>query len=374
MNKGSTMPSKSNDNIRPLKLADGTTVNALYPRIVSASRSTDIPAFYLDWFFKRLDAGYSIWTNPFNGKQMYVAYADTRFIVFWSKNPAPLLPRLNHLARKGLGCYVQYTLNDYVREGYEPNVPPLEERLETFRQLSRALGSQAVIWRFDPLLLTDRLRADDLLRKIACIGNALHGYAEKLVFSFADINCYRKVRANLLRKGIRWEDWTSESMRAFAAKLQDLNTRRGWGYVLATCAEEIDLDDLGIAHNRCIDDRLMLRLAPDDAELRQALGYELRQTPGQLPLSDQIAAHHRTQDAVDLGHGRLAFKTGGKHSPDSGQRKACGCVTSKDIGQYNTCKHGCVYCYANSSEETAMANHAAHTRHSDAPTVTPVNS
>lgn len=102
------------------------------PVIVSASRSTDIPAFYADWFFHRLQKGYSAWTNPFNGVKSYVSYENTRFIVFWSKNPRPLLPFLHILKERNIKCYVQYTLNDYEQERLE-KVPSLAYRIETFK-------------------------------------------------------------------------------------------------------------------------------------------------------------------------------------------------------------------------------------------------
>ncbi len=107
---------------------NGVMVEAQAPVIVSASRSTDIPAFYADWFFHRLKVGYSAWTNPFNGVKSYVAYKDTRFIVFWSKNPEQLIAHLDELKQRNIGCYIQYTLNDYVKEGLEKGVPSLEKR------------------------------------------------------------------------------------------------------------------------------------------------------------------------------------------------------------------------------------------------------
>ena len=119
---------------------DGREVKAQTPLIVSASRSTDIPAFYAKWFFKRLEIGYSAWTNPFNGVKSYVSYRDTRFIVFWSKNPQPLLQYLPILERRGIKCYIQYSLNDYVAEGLEKNVPPLGQRIDTFKKLVDVLG------------------------------------------------------------------------------------------------------------------------------------------------------------------------------------------------------------------------------------------
>lgn len=148
------------------------------PVIVSASRSTDIPAFYADWFFHRLKIGYSVWTNPFNKAQSYISYENTRFIVFWSKNPRPLLSYLEILEEKGIGCYIQYTLNDYEHERLETGVPPLSERIDTFKMLAARLGKKAVIWRFDPMMLTDSLSMDGLLGKVERIGDLLKGYTE----------------------------------------------------------------------------------------------------------------------------------------------------------------------------------------------------
>ena len=195
-----------------IKKEDGIVVEAQAPVIVSASRSTDIPAFYADWFFHRLKIGYSAWTNPFNGVKSYVSYSKTRFIVFWSKNPRPLLKYIDLLKEKGIGCYIQYTLNDYVAEGLERGVPSVDERIETFKQLVDKLGKGSVIWRFDPMILTDKISIDDLLRKVEYIGDRLFGYTEKLVFSFADITEYRKVKSNLEKNGINYHVWTETEM------------------------------------------------------------------------------------------------------------------------------------------------------------------
>jgi len=114
---------------------NGNIVSMQAPLIVSASRSTDIPAFYADWFFHRLKVGYSAWTNPFNGVKGYVSYKNTRFIVFWSKDPSPLLAHLDELKEKEIGCYILYTLNDYIKEGLEKGVKPLDYRIDTFKRL-----------------------------------------------------------------------------------------------------------------------------------------------------------------------------------------------------------------------------------------------
>lgn len=185
-----------------ITLENGMPAVAQAPHIVSASRCTDIPAFYADWFFHRLQAGYSAWTNPFNGVKSYVSYKNTRFIVFWSKNPRPLLAYLGRLKDRGINCYVQFTLNDYEADGLENNVPSLTERVETFHLLSEKLGRDGVVWRFDPMVLTETIGVDELLSKVENIGNQLKDATEKLVFSFADILEYRKVKANLEKVNI----------------------------------------------------------------------------------------------------------------------------------------------------------------------------
>lgn len=300
---------------------NGAEVLAQAPLIISASRATDVPAFYADWFFRRLEKGYVRWRNPFSGQDSYVSFGNTRFIVFWSKDPAPLLPYLPRLKERGIGCYIQFTLNDYEAEGMEPNVPALAQRTDTFRRLVDALGIGAVVWRFDPLILTDKINIDTLLDKIAHIANVLAGYTEKLVFSFADIESYKKVSRNLRQSGINYREWDEESMRDFASRLSALN-RNKWKFRLATCAERINLSEYGIEHNRCIDPELISRFAPDDVILQNFL-YNAK--------------------------------------TDTGQRKACGCILSKDVGAYNTCPHGCLYCYANTSSASALANHKAFT-------------
>ena len=228
----------------------GETIEASAPIIVSASRSTDIPAFYCDWFLDRLRKGYSVWTNPFNGVPSYISYQDTRFIVFWSKNPRPLLGHLDELDSRSIGCYVQFTLNDYENEGLEKGVPPLAQRIDTFKQLVAKLGRGRVIWRFDPMILTDKISIDDLLKKVKNIGDQLNGFTEKLVFSFADIEGYNKVKANLDRNKINYREWDFDSMNEFAKRLSDLNRVRGWNFQLATCGERIDIFQYGIDHNQ----------------------------------------------------------------------------------------------------------------------------
>lgn len=344
---------------RTIILDNGEITKATFPVVVSASRSTDIPAFYAEWFFERLKKGYSAWTNPFNGKKSYVAYEDTRFIVFWSKNPRPLLNHIDYLKEKGIGCYIQYTLNDYENERLERGVPKLKERIDTFKQLVDKLGKGAVVWRFDPLILTDKIDMDKLLRKIEYIGDQLRGYTEKLVFSFADIMSYRKVKANLERSHINYIDWTEEQMIEFAEKLVHLNKVKGWDYVLATCGESVDLD--GVEHNHCVDDRLIVRFGYESKELLDFLGVDI--------IDRNNAAFPFFEDIAIQLEGNL-YAIINRNNKDKGQRSACGCMKSKDIGEYNTCPHLCEYCYANTSKEVAVSNWKQHQLNPNSETIT----
>ena len=325
-------------------IVEGQSVLAQTPLIISASRSTDIPAFYADWFFRRLEEGYSVWKNPFNGIKYYISYENTHFIVFWSKNPRPLLQHLHKLKERDIKCYIQYTLNDYELEGLE-KVPSLDYRIETFKLLVERLGKETVVWRFDPMILTDDITIDKLLQKVQNIGDQLKGYTEKLVFSYADIAPYAKVRNNLKASGITYHEWTVEQMEEFAYKLASLNFERGWNYELATCGEKIDLFKYGIIHNRCIDGDLITKLAWNDKVLMDFMGVKIESAEQNLFLPE---------DAIKLPDGHFFVS---KHKKDKGQRLFCECMASKDIGEYNTCPHLCEYCYANASKTAALTNY-----------------
>ena len=321
---------------------NGETVDAQAPLVISASRGTDIPAFYDDWFFNRLKAKYSAWKNPFSGQYSYVSYQNARFFVFWSKNPKPLLDHTDEL--KKMNFYIQFTLNDYVSESLEKGVPPLEERIQTFKQLVETFGKGRVIWRFDPLILTDKITVDDLLRKVENIGDQLKNYTEKLVFSFADIALYKKVKSNLEKNNINYSEWTENQMIDFAKRLSILNQK--WNFQLATCGEKIDIAKYGIQHNKCVDDDLMIKLAYKDKMLMDFLKVEIHEKD----LFDNIP-----QNAIILNDRQYAIKK--KDNKDGGQRQFCGCIVSKDIGEYDTCPHLCEYCYANTSKATAVRNY-----------------
>lgn len=337
------MAKKNRENIL---LDNGQTVEASLPVIVSASRSTDIPAFYADWFFHRLKKGYSAWRNPYNGLNYYVGYRDTRFIVFWSKNPYNLIKHLDELKRQNIGCYIQFTLNDYVEEGLEQGVPTVDFRINTFKKLVEILGKGHVIWRFDPLILTDKIGVEELLGKIENIGDKLKGYTEKLIFSFIDILSYSKVKRNLEKENVRYIDWSEDMMNEFAKRLAQLNKK--WNYQLATCGEKIDISKYGIEHNKCIDDELIIRLAYKDAKLMEYLGVELIDVRS----GDLFGSITIPEGAIRVDNGIYAVKSSKKNKAQ-GQREFCGCIESRNIGEYNTCIHKCVYCYANTSKEQA---------------------
>jgi len=309
--------------------------NTMEPIILSASRETDLPAYYSNWFLNRLQEGWCSWKNSYNGLIYKVLFSKTRLIVFWSKNPKPILGRLDEIESLGYkNYYFQFTLNDYDAERLEPNVPPVAERIDTFRHLADKIGKECVIWRFDPLLLSNEISIDVLLERIGNIGRQLKGYTEKLVFSFIDIASYRKVQNNLAGFGIR--EFSAEEQVRFAKGLADLN--KEFDFELATCGELADLSEHGIKHNKCVDDELMIRLFHDDAKLMEFIGAE-----------------------YDMFNGWQIKKS----KKDKGQRKACGCIVSKDIGAYNTCPHLCRYCYANSNDDIVRKNWGNHFAEND---------
>lgn len=335
-----------------LQRENGEFAEMQVPVLVSASRSTDIPAFYSDWFFHRLKVGYSAWTNPFNGVRSYVSYKKTRFIVFWSKNPRPLLSHLQYLKERNIKCYIQYTLNDYELEKLE-KVPSLSSRIETFKLLVEQLGKGAVIWRFDPLILTDNITVDALLDKVKNIGDQLKNYTEKLVFSYADIESYKKVKQNLINNQIHYSDWTVGQMEEFADKLSAMNKERGWNFQLATCGEKIDISKYGIQHNRCVDGDLIARIAWKDKELMQFMKIKIED----MPTATLFDEPEFPSGAILLPCNKYFIST---HKKDTGQRQFCECMASKDVGEYNTCPHLCEYCYANSTKQLAIQNWQCH--------------
>lgn len=272
--------------------------------ILSASRRTDIPAYFSEWFLNRIDAQYACVRNPMNPRQVSrisLAPDVVDCIVFWSKNPRPLMGNLEQL--KNYMYYFQFTLNAYGSD-LEQNLPPLEERIRTFQALSEKIGRRRVIWRYDPVIVNDRYTTDWHIETFGYLADRLRHYTEKVTISFIDL--YAKIARAAREKNIRElsyarKDTLAESFARIA---------RADHLKIDTCAEDIDLSRYHIEHARCIDKELISGL----------LG-----------------------SPVDAGK-------------DKNQRPACGCIAGIDLGAYNTCRHGCAYCYANHSAEVRRRN------------------
>ena len=289
------------------------------PLLISASRATDIPAFHSRWLMERLRAGFVDKVNPYNNKPQRINFSRARAIIFWTKNPVPLQPYLPEIINLGLTPYFLFTLNDYETEGWEPNLPPLTERLEAFIRLADRLPPESVAWRFDPIALSGTMSAEKVLNRIRAIHNKIGHCTRKLIFSFVDI--YPKVRRRLDKLGLDLREPEQNERRQILMSLADLK-RENPSLSICSCAEGGDgeLKNYGIERNSCIDAFLLARLCPELANNTELFAPAL---PGLF------------------GGPSL------KPLKDRGQRDQCRCAPSRDIGSYNTCGHGCVYCYAN---------------------------
>jgi DNA repair photolyase len=268
-----------------------------FPRrmIISASRRTDIPAYYSDWLLNRIQERYVYVKNPMNIHHISKISLEPDVvdgIVFWSKNPKPMLLKLKFI--KDYAYYFQFTLNPYDRD-IEERLPGKDEILETFKQLSDMIGPQKVIWRYDPVLLNDKYSISYHTDKFYEFAQKLSGYTEKVTFSFIDF--YKKITENI--KSARMYEITNEEKSSIADNFSRI--AQGNNLLIDACAEDIDLSKYNIARARCIDDRLIAKI---------------------------------------IGYNFIAEK-------DKNQRLECGCVGSIDIGEYNSCSNGCIYCYAN---------------------------
>ncbi len=270
--------------------------------IISASRRTDIPAFFSEWFMNRIRAGYCTAVNPFNRKQVsYISLSpeDVEIIVFWTKNPKPLMPHLDELKARGYNFYFQYTLTGY--DGwFEPKLPTWQYSCETFQKLSEALDPGLVVWRYDPIIISNRTDEIYHLERYSEIAATLEGYTDRSIISLVDN--YRKACVNFKRlkeKGIIIENITDTAVVGSMLKSMAAIARANKMEIFS-CAEPFDLLDYGVQHGKCIDDVYILK------------------------------------------HFGLTMHT----KKDDTQRNDCGCIKSKDIGQYGTCRHGCAYCYA----------------------------
>ena len=273
--------------------------------ILSASRRTDIPCFYSDWFYNRIKEGFVYVRNPVNTHQISRISLSPEVvdcIVFWTKNPENMLARLEELAV--YRYYFQFTLTGYGPD-IEPNVPHKKERMiPVFRELSQQTGAGRVIWRYDPILFTDRYTPEYHLQAFTQIAQALRGYTNRCVISFVDSYAGSRNRMS----EIVLSEKSIADLSVFLAEMAAVAADNGM--TLSTCAEKADLEQFGIRHNSCIDREI----------IEQILGCRI------------------------------------KISKDRNQRKECGCMESIDIGTYNTCRNGCLYCYANYSDAEVRSN------------------
>lgn len=269
--------------------------------ILSASRRTDIPNYYSDWFFKRIKEGYVYVRNPVNPRQVSkitLSPDGVDCIVFWTKNPKPMIAKLDAL--REYAYYFQFTLTGYGTD-IELNVPDKKrDIIPTFQKLSQKIGAQRVIWRYDPILFTENYTPEYHLKAFAEIAGKLRGCTQKCVISFVDF--YAKNQKNM--QALRIYCLQGNELTAFAEKIAKIAHYNGMKAV--SCAEAVDLSACGIAHNCCIDKDLIAQIT-----------------------GCRICARK-----------------------DKNQREECGCVESIDIGTYNTCKNICRYCYANHSPES----------------------
>jgi hypothetical protein len=230
-------------------------------------------------------------------------------IVFWSKNPKPMIDKLqlDRTLLKDYNYYFQFTLNPYEPD-VEAGLPPKTEIIDTFRRLSDIIGPQKVIWRYDPILLNGKYNTAYHIEKFEEFAGKLKGYTEKVTLSFIDF--YKKIAENIKLLGVI--EISTEEKNIIAKNFSEIARKNNFS--IDTCAEDIDLSGYGITHARCIDDRLISKI----------IGYDLH---------------------IDK---------------DKNQRLECGCVKSIDIGEYNSCSNGCVYCYANYGNNTIEKNIRKH--------------
>lgn len=277
--------------------------------IISASRRTDIPTYYSDWFLKRIKAGYVYVRNPMNPHQVSQINLSPEVvdgIVFWTKNPTPMLDRLVEL--NDYMYYFQFTLNSYGVDA-EENIPNKSKVvIPAFQRLSDSIGPDRVIWRYDPIFLSKVYTVDYHIRYFEELAKRLSPYTRKCTISFLDL--YRNTEKNIAI--LAPDKFPVERQTQLAKILAEI--AHSYGLRIDTCAEEIDLSQYGIEHAKCIDDCLFGQLLQCPLEIKK----------------------------------------------DKNQRLGCGCAESVDIGAYNTCQNGCKYCYANYSSKAVYMSSKNH--------------
>jgi len=286
-------------------------------KIISASRRNDIPALYSEWFINRIREGWCLVPNPLNYNQlMFVSLKPENVVafVFWSKDPAPMIKYLEEMDERGFRYYFQFTLNDYPSI-FEPQIPNINERIHTFRILSDKLGSPRIIWRYDPIIISNYTPPEFHIEKFLKISSDLENYTNRVMISFVDY--YQKTNRGLSQleeTGIQFDKEVANSPIAFELLKELHEIAKSKGIEIFTCAEDRDFSATGVIPGSCVDGELLYRL------------WSLK----------------------------------GNTKKDKTQRKACLCVSSKDIGINDTCPHGCPYCYSTRNINLAQNRYAQH--------------
>jgi hypothetical protein len=282
--------------------------------IISASRRTDIAAFYSTWFMNRVRAGFCTVPNPMNRKQISrisLAPEEVDAIVFWTRDPRPLLPCLAELEDRGFRYYFQFSLLGYPRL-IDPKSPSLDIALDAFRRLSEKVGPDRVVWRYDPIVFSVLTPIEFHQEQYGRIAESLRGFTSRSVVSIVDR--YRKLEGRLRALENTPAAFREVSPQEQHQLLERLATiARSKEMLIASCAEPEDWTSWGIRPGKCIDGALLNGLFQLSLDVKR----------------------------------------------DPSQRDACGCVASRDIGMYDSCLFGCSYCYATSSFERARKHYAS---------------
>lgn len=277
--------------------------------IISVSRRTDIPSYYSEWLFNRLKEEYVLVRNPMNIHQISRINLSPDVvdgIVFWTKNPTPMLNRLEELEKYNF--YFQFTLTAYGPE-VETGLPSKNKVIiPSFQRLAKEIGREKVIWRYDPIFLNENYTIDYHCRYFEVLASKLAQYTEKCTISFLDF--YKNTERNI--KPLHIQPITVEQQMEIVEKFARIAQK--YDLHLDTCAESCDFGKFGVSHACCIDKERLERI-------------------GKYKLNVE---------------------------KDKNQRVGCGCITSIDIGAYNTCRNGCLYCYANYSGASANNNFGKH--------------
>lgn len=287
-------------------------------RIISVSRRTDIPAFYGDWFMCRLDEGFAGVVSPFGGRRYIVPLRpeDVVCFVFWSKNFNPFLENLKIIDSLGYKFYFNYTITSM--PGIFENDVDKPVAIESLKKLSRTYSPRHINWRFDPIIISDVTNRDFYVRTFAELASELHGFVERCYISF--VTNYSKVKRN-------FEEF-----------------ERNTGVKIINCSEDFKID-----------------LANELADIAKHHSIQIYSCCGDyLTKTDKIRKAH----CIDGGIIESLFFPEGLKYREKPTRKECGCTESSDIGAYDTCPHGCVYCYANMHKSKARKAYDKHEKDS----------